>query len=1476
MGTIRIEYVPIQKYGLGLFGLDHIQLVYQDETDVIDSQDYWFVLEGILEGSAFNGTLGALGEDAHTSLASANGASRDDLIAKIGTPDDRGSRIIKTGSDAFGLWTTMANYGGGIQEMDLPYIGASWPFSPQPTINSTSFIASVLYSIGVDIHNLLPFGIRNAPGASTLIGTAEADDMRTTQEFNQLVTGQGEDSLRGTSNRIYIEKFYGGEDNDTFYWSPGENILHGGQPRLAYANDGLDTVDYSGVGAVHIYSTKHAVEHKVANYIAVFENGSDQLFSIEAAAWDRSNDRITAGEGVEFLEKPLLLDLQGNSGGQGDILGFGDGDRDLIINAVDDTTVSVQALSSLGEDAGYWAQSVEWLAGGGGDDLIYTNASVLGAEGDAGDDTLDGRLSEMFSGGSPEGYDIELYGGEGDDTLVSGSGRTLANGGADSDTFVLSAMGSGLGAVEFVIDDADADDKLYVPYDFFKIARGDYEGSQLFQLTGAPFKIDDIITESLFQWGLPDDDQVHGDIEFVGYLSYKMEGSDLVLSLYQGHVETEIVDNGPGEPPGPTLTLSVGELDTLATIRVRDWSEGVLGITFPLTWDSALFDTLENGFADYPGYQSAITDDTDASHFIAPLDERPEAHLPAEFASSGAVSARAAFAPVTIGTEGNDTLAALTGGPYHFDGKGGDDDITGSGNGDTLDGGTGSDTLRGGRGNDTYFVDSAGDVVVEDARAGFDRVISAINYTLGDNVENLVLGGAALTATGNALRNTLEGNDLDNTLTGHDGDDTLAGNLGDDTLIGGAGGDGYVYENGDGRDIIIEDAGGSLDDVLILAGTLTPGDITFIRDPGAMADLILSLKDGGRITIRNYFDANGPGLEAIEFTTGTEWSGSDLATRAAAAIVTSNDAPVATDDKLATTLSGPIVIPVAALLDNDRDADGDALALLSVSNASGGTAVIDGNGNVVVTPGAQAGNGFLTFDYTIGDGNGGTAQATFELSLYKNSAPSIVSATLGAALEDTIATGLITAQDADGDLLVYSVKADARPLKGAVTVSSDGTINYTPQANANGADQFTLLVTDGHSAPVEQVFNFNIAAVNDAPVATDDKLTTRLSGPIVIPVAALLDNDRDTDGDTLALLSVSNAVGGTAVIDGNGNVLVTPGAQTGNSVVTFDYVITDGNGGNSQAAFELSEYGNVAPTILTATLGAALEDMIATGRITAQDADGDTLIYSVKADAGPLKGAVTVSSDGTINYTPQANANGADQFTLLVTDGQSAPVELIFNFNIAAVNDAPVAGADTGFTVKTGKALKIAATELTRNDSDIDGDLLTIASVSNAVGGTVTLDAAGNVDFKAAKGFSGTASFQYVEMDGNGGTSSAQVAIKVTDDNDRNKIVGTSGRDTLYGTAGNDVFTGKRGSDTFVFTPAGGRDIITDFQLGDHRHGAKEVIDLRGNGIASYAQLWSMIRQVGDDTVITLDSHTSIKLEDVRAAHLMHDNFKII
>lgn len=137
---------------------------------------------------------------------------------------------------------------------------------------------------------------------------------------------------------------------------------------------------------------------------------------------------------------------------------------------------------------------------------------------------------------------------------------------------------------------------------------------------------------------------------------------------------------------------------------------------------------------------------------------------------------------------------------------------TGAGN-DTLNGGKGADTMIGGAGNDTYYADNALDIVSEQAGGGTDTVYSSASYKLSDNVENLVLIGAAnINGMGNNLGNQLTGNDGVNILTGGAGNDVINGGKGADTMIGGAGNDTYYVD--DINDKLVEQAGGGIDNVV--------------------------------------------------------------------------------------------------------------------------------------------------------------------------------------------------------------------------------------------------------------------------------------------------------------------------------------------------------------------------------------------------------------------------------------------------------------------------------------------------------------------------------------------------------------------------------------------------------------------------------------------------------------------------------------
>jgi Ca2+-binding RTX toxin-like protein len=129
------------------------------------------------------------------------------------------------------------------------------------------------------------------------------------------------------------------------------------------------------------------------------------------------------------------------------------------------------------------------------------------------------------------------------------------------------------------------------------------------------------------------------------------------------------------------------------------------------------------------------------------------------------------------GDTGNDRLFAFAG----------DDTLDGGDGSDLLDGGTGADTMSGGTGDDYYYVDNAGDLVIENVGAGSDLVFASVNYALPDNVERLAAYDASTT---DSL--TLIGNSLNNEIIGNNGADVLDGGSGQDLLRGAGGDDQYI------------------------------------------------------------------------------------------------------------------------------------------------------------------------------------------------------------------------------------------------------------------------------------------------------------------------------------------------------------------------------------------------------------------------------------------------------------------------------------------------------------------------------------------------------------------------------------------------------------------------------------------------------------------------------------------------------------
>lgn len=314
MPSVHVERLPVQLMGLGLLGFDHLQIVFRHGLVDAGQQEDWFVIEGLREPYEGGIRLAVEGWAGGTTLSEANGGLvGDDLARRIGTGDSRGAQEVAEGGEAVALWARLVAHAADIEAQGFPYIAMALPSSPLPTINSSSLVASLLHHAGVDVAGALPSGLRLSPGTATLLGTSSDDTLRAAQGFTTLLGGGGDDVLIGSDTAGAVDKLYGGPGNDTFRWSRGVNILHGGQPGLSYADDGIDTVDYSGAGAIRIEARPPGVPHLDADFVVHHANGRDYLFSIEEIVWDGAGDDVTLGTGVGLIPRPSEEPLRGLS-----------------------------------------------------------------------------------------------------------------------------------------------------------------------------------------------------------------------------------------------------------------------------------------------------------------------------------------------------------------------------------------------------------------------------------------------------------------------------------------------------------------------------------------------------------------------------------------------------------------------------------------------------------------------------------------------------------------------------------------------------------------------------------------------------------------------------------------------------------------------------------------------------------------------------------------------------------------------------------------------------------------------------------------------------------------------------------------------------------------------------------------------------------------------------------------------------------
>ena len=519
----------------------------------------------------------------------------------------------------------------------------------------------------------------------------------------------------------------------------------------------------------------------------------------------------------------------------------------------------------------------------------------------------------------------------------------------------------------------------------------------------------------------------------------------------------------------------------------------------------------------------------------------------------------------------------------------------------------------------------------------------------------------------------------------------------------------------------------------------------------------------------------------------------------------SNLAPGASPDTASGEVGGPPII--IDLLANDTDPLGRGLEIQAIGGIDvelGSTVTLPSGSVVTVLPDGnvrfEPGEGFdplgkgetadETFVYSVRDAGGNIATSQVTVTVEGANDPPVANPDETLAAEDTPVSISVLDNDSDPDsndnLRVTNVST---PSGGTVVINGDNTLTFDPSGDfeylgigESEAVTVTYEITDNYGATATSTATFIVFGANDAPEALDDLSATDQNTAIAIDVT-LNDSDPDTN-DEIVVEGVDQPVRGSVSVDSNNQIVFDPNGefnylgdgQTEN--VTFNYFISDGNGGTDTASVTVVVQGTDDATVINPDSAETDEDTSILIDVLANDSDPDDTLTVASVDDSGLPGDASVTNNGgNVTFVPGTAFNDLAEgeteivtFTYTTNTGSTETVTV----TVTGTNDGPVAVNDTG-SVNEGATTTI---DLLNNDSDPDtNDTLTVTEINGiTAGGTITLPSGalvtvngdGTVEYDTNGKFdsldetqTATDTFTYAISDGNGGTDTATATVTI-------------------------------------------------------------------------------------------------------------------
>ncbi len=443
----------------------------------------------------------------------------------------------------------------------------------------------------------------------------------------------------------------------------------------------------------------------------------------------------------------------------------------------------------------------------------------------------------------------------------------------------------------------------------------------------------------------------------------------------------------------------------------------------------------------------------------------------------------------------------------------------------------------------------------------------------------------------------------------------------------------------------------------------------------------------------------------------------------------------------------PTIINV---LGNDTFEGADKVVSLDAENSpKNGTVIVNSDGTVTYTPDDNyVGEDAFTYIVTSG---GVSESTTVEVNVTPvNDAP-VAKNDISTTQEDTAVTIDVLSNDTDVDGDKLSIESVSVPKEQGTVEVVDGKLVFTPAENFNGDAEITYTVTDG-ALTDQATVKVTVNAVNDTPVVESNIADQTLAEdftPYTIDLNTAFSDVDNVDGELTFSVSGNSNIQ-VAIV--NGIATITPTADwNGSETLTFTATDPSGESISQTVNFTVAPVADIVADSVT-----VVEDTPTIIKVLGNDTfEGDDKVVSLDTNNGPANGTVSINPDGSVTYTPNDNYHGTDSFTYIVTSGGVSESTTV-NVDVTPVNDAPVAKDDIA-TTQEDTAVTI---DVLPNDSDVDGDKLSIqsATVPEAQGKVEIVD--GKLVFTPAENFNGHAEITYTVTDGQL-TDEAKVTVTV-------------------------------------------------------------------------------------------------------------------